>query len=414
MQLEEIIDEVRQQFPALSREIDGQTAAYFDGPGGTQVPAGVIDAISDYLSRCNANVGGPFATSRESDMVLDEVHQAMADFVGATDPDTIAFGPNMTTLTFALSRSLARTLQAGDEIIVTRLDHDANVSPWVLAARDAGATVRKVEIRPADCTLDMDDLGSKLCAKTRLVAVGCASNSVGTINPVKEIARLAHEVGALVFLDAVHFAPHARINVEEFECDFLACSVYKFFGPHVGVLWGRREQLERLPAYKLRPAPETLPDRWMTGTQNHEGMAGTRAAVEYLADLGRRLSGASLDRPAALDAAFAGIRVWESQLVDILLAGLAEQRDITVYGIREPARTAERLPTVAFTHARKAPAEVAESLGSRGLFVWHGDYYAIELREALGQAPQGMVRIGIAHYNTRDEVRRLLDALREI
>jgi cysteine desulfurase family protein (TIGR01976 family) len=409
-----LLQRCRRQFPALKRTLHGLPAIYFDGPAGTQVPQRVIDAVSDYLAHHNANYGGAFPTSRESDATIHAAHQAVADLLGADDPDTIAFGQNMTSLTFALSRSLARTWKPEDEVMATRLDHDANVTPWVLAARDAGATVRYVEIRRDDCTLDLDDLRSKLNDRTRLVAVGCASNSVGTINPVRDICRWAHEAGAEVFLDAVHFAPHALVDVREFGCDYLACSAYKFFGPHVGVLWGRRERLEALPAYKVRPAWDTLPSKWMTGTQNHEGIAGVLAAVEYLLDLGRAVAGNdSLPRRDALRRAYAAIGDYERMLVARLLAGLAEIDGVRIYGITDAARLCERLPTVSITHARRTPAELAEFLGERGVFAWHGNYYALCLTEALGLEPQGMLRLGLVHYNTAEEVDRVLEALRD-
>ena len=410
--MNDLVEYCRRQFPALRRELNGLPVTYLDGPAGTQVPQSVIDAVSHYYAHNNANHGGRFATSRESDAVLDEAHRAMADLLGADDPETISFGPNMTSLTFALSRALSKTWKAGDEVLVTRLDHDANVTPWVLAARDAGATAKFVEIHRHDCTLDLDDFRSKITDRTRLVAVGCASNSVGTINPVTEICRWAREAGALSFLDAVHFSPHAAIDVRSFGCDFLVCSAYKFFGPHVGVMWGRRGLLEELPAYKVRPAPNSLPGKWMTGTQNHEGIAGVLAAVDYLADIGRRhAEDNSLNRRTALLEAFATIGDYERQLVGRLLAGLAELKDVTVWGITDPNRSAERLPTVSITHARMRPDELAEYLGERGLFVWHGNYYALQLTETLGLEPDGMVRIGLVHYNTVAEVDRLLDVL---
>ena len=408
----EHIDSCRRQFPALSRKVNGVPGIYFDGPGGTQVPQRVIDAVSNYLAQTNANHEGLFATSRESDMILDQAHEAVADFVGTDDPATVVFGANMTTLTFALSRSLARTWQAGDEVIVTRLDHEANVSPWVLAAQDAGAKVQYVEFRKDDCTLDLDDLKTKLCDRTKLVAVGCASNSVGTLNPVREISTWAHEVGARVFLDAVHYAPHALIDVGALGCDFLACSVYKFFGPHVGVLWGRRELMEGLDAYKVRPAPNSLPGKWMTGTQNHEGIAGALAAVDYLADLGRAVAADdSLDRRVALQAAYAAIVDYEQRLVARLLDGLAKLPHMRVRGITATDRCDERLPTVAITSDKETATELAERLGEAGIFVWNGNYYALQLTETLGLEPEGMVRIGLAHYNTASEVDRLLAEL---
>ena len=404
----------RQQFPALERRLDGRPVVFFDGPAGSQVPRRVVDAVSEYLLHTNANHGGVFPTSRESDAMLRAAHQALADLLGSDDPDTIAFGPNMTSLTFALSRALGRTWRPGDEIVVTRQDHDANVSPWVLAARDSGATVHHVGIRGEDCSLDMDDLAEKLSPRTRLVAVSGASNAAGTINPVAEIVRLAHQVGALVFLDAVHLASHGLLDVRGWDCDFLACSAYKFFGPHVGVLWGRRELLAELPAYKVRPAPDDLPGRWMTGTQNHEGIAGTLAAVEYLADLGRHLVPEAAPGRAAIEAAFAGITAYERGLVGELLTGLAELPGVKVWGITDPRRLDQRVPTVAITHNRLRPAELAVWLAERGIFVWHGNFYALPLSEALGLEPDGLVRIGLLHYNTEEEVQRLLATLAEL
>jgi cysteine desulfurase family protein (TIGR01976 family) len=393
----------------------GQAVVYLDGPAGTQVPQRVIQAVSDYFSRCNANHGGLFATSRESDELLWSCYEAAADLLGSDDPATIAFGPNMSTLTLALSRALARTWKRGDEIIVTQLDHDANVTPWVLAAKDAGAVVHMVKIRRADCTLDLDELRSLLSRRTRLVAVGCASNGVGTINPVKEICQWARDVGAFTFLDAVHYAPHALIDVQSMGCDFLVCSAYKFFGPHVGIQWGRREVLESLTAYKLRAAPNELPGKWMTGTQVHECIAGVRAAIDYLADLGRMLKqDQQLDTRRALVAAYQAIRDYETELTLKLLAGLSEMPAIRVWGITDPARIDERLPTVAITHREQSSRQVAEYLGGRGIFAWHGNYYAINLTEALELEPEGMVRLGLVHYNTPAEVERLLQTLADV
>jgi cysteine desulfurase family protein (TIGR01976 family) len=401
----------RRQFPALRRIVAGEPAVFFDGPGGSQVPQRVIDMVGHYLGHLNANHGGLFVTSRESDELLEAAHRALADLFGTDDPATIVFGPNMTSLTLALSRALARRWQPGDELLVTRLDHDANVTPWLLAARDAGATVRHVAIHPEDCTLDMDDLGRKLSSRTRLVAVGYASNAVGTINPVERIVAMAHAVGALVYVDAVHFAPHGLLEVGRLGCDFLVASAYKFFGPHVGVLWGRRELLELLPAYKVRPAPDSLPGRWMTGTQNHEGIAGAMAAVEYLAELGRTLDPNAADRRTALEAAYAGIVDYERRLAAVLLDGLAAMPDVKVWGVADPARSSERVPTVAITHPRFTPRHMAESLAARGIFVWHGNFYALPLTESLGLEPEGLLRIGLVHYSTREEVDRLLDHL---
>lgn len=404
----------RSQFPALSRNFSGQPAVFFDGPAGTQVPQRVIDAVSNYYATMNANHEGLFPTSRETDAMLDEAHRACADFVGSDDPDTIVFGANMTSLTFALSRSLAREWQPQDEIIVTRLDHDANVSPWVMAATDAGAKVHFVDLHRTDCTLDLEDFRAKLSPRTKLVAVGCASNSVGTINPVHDLCRWSREVGALTFLDAVHFAPHRLIDVAQFDCDFLACSAYKFFGPHIGILWGRRELLDRLTAYKVRPASDALPDKWMSGTQNHECLAGVIAAINYLADVGRALVPGQTDRRPALAAAFQAIETYEQSLLQPLIEGIQSLKGFTIWGITDPAQFAQRAPTISITHRDLPAATIAEQLGSRGIFVWHGNYYALELSEALEQEPQGMVRIGLIHYNTREEVDRLIQELRNI
>ncbi len=407
------VESVRRQFPALSRELNGRPIAFLDGPAGSQVPQSVVDAVCAYLHGMNANHGGAFVTSLESDALLVEARRAVADLVGSPDPDLVSFGLNMTTLTFALSRALAQTWSAGDEVVVCRGEHDANFTPWILAARDAGAVVRQVEICQPECTVDLDDLRSKLSSKTRLVAVGCASNAVGTVHPVAEITRLAHDVGALVFLDAVHQAPHAALDVEAWDCDFLACSAYKFFGPHVGVLYGKRQHMESLPAYKLRPPPETLPDRWMTGTQSHEGIAGTLAAVDYIADLGQDIAGLGASRREALMAAFELIGAYERGLVQRLLEGLATIDDVRVWGITDP-RSAERAPTVSFTHFRCGTRAVAEHLAARGIFVWDGNFYAQPLTEALDLEPGGLVRVGFLHYNTTEEVDRLLAALREL
>jgi cysteine desulfurase family protein (TIGR01976 family) len=352
-----------------------------------------------------------FTTSRVSDAILHEANQAAADLLNAPSPDEIVFGANMTTLTFHLSRAFGRTLQPGDEVLVTRLDHDANVSPWVLAARDAGATVRFVDIHPEDCTLDLDDLRRQLGPKVRLLAVTCASNAVGTVNDVRQIARLAHEARALVYLDAVHYAPHGLLDVQEWGCDFLACSAYKFFGPHVGILWGRRELLASLPAYKVRPATEKLPDRWMTGTQNHEGLAGVTAAVDYLASLGT----AEQPRRQRLEIACRAIRDYERTLADRLLDGLAARPRFRVWGITRREQRVWRVPTVSITAADRTPSQIAEHLASREIYTWNGNMYALELTERLGlEEGGGLLRLGLVHYNTFEEIDRLLQALDEL
>ena len=405
---------VRKQFPALSLRHGEREAVYFDGPAGSQVPQTVIDAIANYLRTMNANHGGVFATGERSDALLDEAHRAAADFVAADDPECCYFGANMTTMTFALSRALAQTWNRGDEIVVSRLDHDANVTPWVLAARDAGVIVKRIEIRD-DCTLDLDDLRGKLTSRTRLVAVGCASNAVGTVNPVAEIAAMAHAVGAKVFLDAVHYAPHRLIDVAAWGCDFLVCSAYKFFGPHVGIVWGRRELLESLAAYKVRPAPNELPGKWMTGTQNHEGIAGVLAAIDYLAGLGSDSQGpAAPTRRQALTRAFSKINDYERELAEQFQAGVDRLPQFRSYGIVDRARFAERVPTFSIRHRSFPSIEVARRLAAAGIYAWHGNFYALPLTETLGVEPAGLVRIGLLHYNTKEEVEYLLDVLKAI
>lgn len=407
---------VRRQFPALAQKHGDREAVYFDGPAGSQTPETVIAAIGDYLRTMNANHEGVFATSRRSDAMLDEAHRAAADFLGADDPECCYFGANMTTLTFALSRALARTWNAGDEVLVTRLDHDANVSPWVTAARDAGAIVRHVGIRP-DCTLDLDDFHRQLSSRTRLVAVGAASNAVGTVNPVAQITAAAHAAGAQVFCDAVHYAPHRLIDVSAWQVDFLACSAYKFFGPHVGVMYGRRELLASLPAYKVRPAPDDLPGKWMTGTQNHECIAGVLAAINYLAALGRSGAngrGGSMSRREALVTALAQIAAYERPLAERLQAGLDRLPQFKSWGITDPVRFGERVATFSITHRSVPPSDVARRLDEAGIYVWNGNFYALPLTETLGVEPAGLVRIGLLHYNTSEEVDYLLRVLATI
>lgn len=412
--LDERVLEIRSQFPALSKTVSGKQAVYFDGPAGTQVPHRVIDAIAEYLSNCNANHGGLFATSEQSDRMLDAAHHAAADFLGAADADCVSFGPNMTTLTFALSRSLARTWNPGDEIIVTRLEHDANFTPWILAARDAQVNVKYVDIDPSDCTLKLEQFRQYLNPRTRLVAVGCASNATGTVNPVAQICKWSKDAGALTFLDAVHYAPHELIDVEEFGCDFLICSAYKFFGPHIGIQFGKRELLESLEAYKLRPADDRLPSKWMTGTQNHECLHATTHAIDYLADLGRDESGQPTSRRAALRSAYDSIRLYENELMDHLLDDLGQIVGLKIWGITDPEKRSQRLPTVSITHQRVAPDQIAKALAAEAIFVWHGNYYALPLTERLGVEPDGMVRIGLVHYNTHEEIDRLTTVLRSL
>jgi cysteine desulfurase family protein (TIGR01976 family) len=404
------VDALRARFPALAVEQEGRPLVFLDGPGGTQVPQSVIDSVASYYRESNANAGGAFATSDRSDAILAEAHLAVADFVGAAEPGEITFGANMTSLTFHVSRSIAATWQPDDEIVVTTLDHDANVSPWRAAAGDRGIRVHTIDIRTADCTLDLDGLERVLSPRTRLVAVGWASNAVGTINPVAEIVRRAHAVGAWTYVDAVHWAPHGPIDVRAIDTDFLACSVYKFFGPHAGVVYCRAAVRERLPAYKVRPAH----DRFETGTQNHEGQAGTLAAVEYLADVGRSVGGGP-DRRPALIAGMTAIRAYEMDLYRRLAGGLSDIPGLRLYGITDPNRFAERTPTAALTLEGTDPRSLAVDLGRRGFATWDGDFYATGLIERLGLADDGgVLRLGLTHYNTAGEVDRLLEALTAI
>ena len=404
---------VRARFPALSVEHDGRPLAFFDGPGGTQVPDTVIAAVTEYYRTANANHGGAFATSRASDALVHEARVASADLLGAADPAEIKFGANMTTLTFHVGRSIGATLGPGDEVVVTTLDHQANVDPWLAMATDRGATVRVVDILEDDVTLSLESFDAALGPRTRLVAFGWASNAVGTINPVAELVRRAHAVGALTYVDAVHFAPHGPIDVQAIDTDFLACSAYKFFGPHVGILYGRRAVLDSLPAYKVRPAD----DRFETGTGNFEGIAGTLAAIDYLAWIGRSRDDLA-DGSSRRDAILAGmdaIRSYEMDLYARLAKGIESRGSMRIHGITQRDRFDERTPTAAVTIEGVAPRAAAEALGREGIATWDGDFYATGLIERLGLASTGgVLRIGLAHYNTSDEVDRLLDALARV
>jgi cysteine desulfurase family protein (TIGR01976 family) len=405
------VNALRAQFPALSEKVNGHNAVYFDAPGGTQVPQRVIDAISGYLVHSNCNTHGQFLTANRTDQMLAEAHGAMADMLNC-DPDEVVFGANMTTLTFAVSRSIELELREGDEIVTTLLDHDANVAPW-RALEERGVKVHAVKFKHEDCTLDLDDLRSKLNSRTKIVAVGYASNAAGTINPVKKIIAMAHEAGALAFVDAVQYAPHGPIDVREIDCDFLACSAYKFFGPHVGILYGKREHMLRLRPYKVRPADDILPDRWETGTLNHEGIAGVTACVEYLADIGRKSDPNVSSRPEAIRAAYAWIRQHERELSEQLITGLLPLPGLTFYGIRDLDRLSERTPTVSIRLKNLSPAEISRRLGEVGIYTWDGNFYALNFTEQLGvEKSGGVLRIGMVHYSTAGEVDRLLTALR--
>lgn len=413
---------LRSAFPAL-RQTDeaGRTYIYFDGPGGTQVPRSVIAAMKNYLTSANSNTHGAFLTSRRTDETIARAREAAADLLNAPSGGEIIFGPNMTTLTFHISRALERELGPGDEVVLTRLDHDANVAPW-LRLTERGVVVRWVDFRPETCTLDLQGLRGLLNERTRLVAVGYASNAVGTVNDVARITAWAHEVGAWVYVDAVHYAPHGPIDLQALGCDFLVCSAYKFFGPHVGLLWGRRELLERLKPDRVRPAPDEVPDRFETGTQNHEGLAGLTAAVDYLAGVGRRYGGRFAERFPGLSGrrlhlktGLAAIQAYERDLGWRLIEGLKGVPGLRIWGITDPALAAWRVPTVSFTLEGHAPREIARWLAKEGIFVWDGNFYALGVTERLGlEGKGGLVRVGLVHYNTAGEVDRFLEAMRRL
>ena len=410
---------VRGQFPSLKK-----AAIFFDNPGGTQIAKQSLDRINKYLTESNANHEGVFATSLASDSVLDEAHRAMADFINAASPKEIIFGNNMTTLTFSISRSISRDWKSGDEIMVTRLDHDANVTPWVLAAQDRGVKVNWVDFNVEEGTLKMDELQISLERKPRLLAVGYASNALGTINPVADIVKMAHDAGALVYIDAVHYAPHGPIDVEKLGCDFLVCSSYKFFGSHCGILYGRQEILEKLFAYKVRPASDGLPDKFETGTQNHEGIAGVLGALEYLEWVGKEFGADRMGwmtepeykgRRMELKKAMVAIRGYEYVLNQALLSALVSIPGLRLFGLTGPRRLQECVPTYSFRLYDLHPRQVAEKLAQEGIYVWDGNYYAINVTERLDlEGKGGMVRVGAVHYNTEEEVERLKEALMKI
>lgn len=407
------LSSLRARFPALAREVGGRPAVFVDAPGGSQVPGTVIEAMAAYLRSSNANTHGAFATSHETDALIQEAHAAAADLLNA-DPDEVVFGPNATTLLFQMSRSIGRSLGPGDEVVVTRLDHDANIRPWVMAAEDAGATVRWVDVREEDATLDLGSFAEALSERTKVVAFTLASNAVGTITPAVELVRAVRErTSALVVCDGVHLAQHRRIDVRALGADLVVVSPYKIFGPHLGICFGRREVLASLTPYKVRPAPDELPYRFETGTQNHEGFAGWVAAVEYLAEVGRTHGEpVGPSRREAVTAAFAAFAAWERGLAACFLEGARSVPGLRVIGITDPERLAERTPTFAVRLGEQHPAETAKALGERGIFVWDGNYYALELMERLGlEATGGAVRIGFCHYHTPEEVDRVLEEL---
>jgi cysteine desulfurase family protein (TIGR01976 family) len=399
------IDEMRECFPALARTHNGSPVTYFDGPGGTQVPRNVVEAMNDYLYHHNANTHWAYPTSEETDAIIDSARSVLADFLNA-EPTEIVFGPNMTTLTFHLVRALGRGYKRNDEILVTELEHHANIAPWRELERECGVKVRMAKMIPKTGELDWEDFSRKLSERTKVVAIGAASNALGTINDVRHAAKMAHSLGAQIFVDAVHYAPHGLIDVRDWDCDFLACSAYKFYGPHIGILFGRHDLLSSLNFPKLLPAPDSAPERAETGTQNHEGIAGAAAAVDFLASLA---SGAT--RGERLRAAFRGLHERGDALFTRLWNGLREIDGIDLYG---PSPEAKRTPTIAFTVDGMPPIEVAKNLAHRGLFLSHGDFYAMTVIERLGQTPDGVVRAGCACYTTSEEVERLLAGVRAL
>ena len=416
------IEQVRDLFPSLSLTAGDRPAAFFDGPGGTQVPESVIGAMGDYLRTANANRDPAFLTGERTERLMATAHARAAGLLGCEAGETV-FGQNMTTLAFGLSHCLSRDWGPGDEVVVTNLDHCANVDPWVRAAERAGATVRRWDIDPDTCTLPVENLEAVLSDRTVFLAVGLASNAVGSLNPVREACALAQERGATTFVDAVHAAPHVPIDVREIGCDFLACSPYKFFGPHLGLLYGRRALLERLDPDHVRPTAGKTPLRWMTGTQNHEGIAGFVACCDYLASLrpgatpgGPFAGGDAAFRPA-LRAAMSRVRAYEAGLGDRFFSALADLPDWSVRGVR-PAHGGDlwdrRVPTFGLEHARRTPRDVQAALAAEGLFTYAGNFYALPLTERLGLEPEGLLRVGMVHYNTAAEVDRLAAALGRI
>lgn len=402
----------REQFPGLARRQGNWPAVFLDGPAGTQAPQRVADAVSHALLHCNANRGGAFALSQEVDALAIEARRALADFVGAADDREIVIGPNMTALVYPLSRALAREWKAGDEIIVTATDHDANVAPWQQVAAEAGATVRLVPFRNDDYLVDLEALQQALSPRTRLVAVGCACNATGGVNPFEEISRQAKKAGAEVLLDAVHYAPHRLIDVQAWGCDWLLCSTYKFFGPHLGVMWGRRERLEQLQPDKLRPSSNEVPWRWMLGTPAFELFAGATACVDYLAGVGSQCDpAAKTDRRKALRACYAAIEPYETALAWRLIEGLLGIPNARVYGIHDRQRASDRLATVAFTIAGYSTRQLALELGAQGFQIWGGNYYALEFVRQAGLEREGMIRAGLVHYNLPEEVDRFVEAV---
>jgi cysteine desulfurase family protein (TIGR01976 family) len=398
-------EEIRRFFPALARNHNGYPVAYFDGPGGTQVPRMVVEAMNDYLYHHNANTHWAYPSSEETDAIIDSARNVLADFLNAS-PTEIVFGANMTTLTFHLARALSRGYGPDDEIVVTELDHHANIAPWRTLEKESGLKVRMVKMIPETGELDWDDFSRQLTRQTKLVALGAASNALGTINDVKRAGEMAHDIGAKIFVDAVHYAPHELIDVRDWNCDFLACSAYKFYGPHIGILYGRRDLLDSLDFPKLIPAPDSAPERAETGTQNHEGIAGAAVAVDFLASLAPGPT-----RRGRVHAAFRQLHERGDALISQLWNGLREIKGVRLYG---PPPGATRTPTIAFTVNDVPSIEVTKKLAERGVFLSHGDFYAMTVVERLGLAPDGLVRAGCACYTKPEEIDRLLGAVGEL
>lgn len=399
------IDDIRSQFPALARTHNGFQVAYFDGPGGTQVPRSVVEAMSDYLLNHNANTHWGYPTSAETDDLIADARETFADFLNC-EAKEVVFGQNMTSLTFHLARSLGRGFSAGDEIVVTELDHHANVDTWRSLEKDRGVVIRVLQMDTESGRLQMDDLPSLLTERTKLVAIGAASNALGTINDIAQVCRLAREAGALSFVDAVHFAPHASVDVKAIGCDFLACSAYKFYGPHIGILYGRDELLSAIDFPKLQPAPNNSPDRVETGTQSHESIVGAAAAVKFIASLGT--GGTQRDK---LTSAFASMHDKDQRLTERLWNGLLEIDGVRVYG---PAPDTERTSLVSFTVEGVNASDVSSYLAEKEIFASHGNFYAATVAERYGLAEHGFVRIGCSIYTTEEEIDRLLTAISEL
>lgn len=408
------VEDIRAEFPAISRA-DGVSAPVFlDNPAGTQLPRRVIEAVSAAMIEASSNLGGFFTGSQNADAIWERAHQAMADMLGAASMREIIIGPSMTTLTLHLSRSIARTLSPGDEIIVTRMDHEGDVAPWLLMAEDNGLVVRWLPFNEETWRIEPEDLAACLTDRTRLLALNYASNLTGSINDVRSLTAMAKAAGALVFVDAVQFAPHGLIDVQALGCDFLACSSYKFFGPHLGIVWGRGSVLRNLPAYKCRCAADTLPERFETGTPQTELLAGLEATARYLEWVGE-ITGHSGGRRALLAGAFEASSDYERRLMAKLIEGIIGLGGTTVHGITNPNLIANRVPTVSFTHREATPRQIAKLLADEGICVWSGHNYAYEVVRQLGlDEAQGVVRIGLAHYNTEAEVDALLEALAQI